>query len=158
MPRAAEQPAVSKADGFVLSEFIPYRIVALGYRISRALSAAYEDEDLTIPEWRVLAVVAQAPAVAARDVAAQTPMDKMAVSRAVASLLKKHLVLRETGARDRRVQYLKLSREGRALFDRVAALAKDFEDRLVARLSKNELDAFKATLSRLESQDGAAKP
>lgn len=152
MPRVIEEQA-GEGAGFVLSEFIPYRLVALGHRVSRALSAVYEDEGLSIPEWRVLAVVGQAPAVAARDVVARTPMDKMAVSRAVASLVKKNLVMRETGARDRRVQYLRLSPEGRAVFARVARRARAFERRLVERFRPDELAAFERALQRLEADD-----
>jgi DNA-binding MarR family transcriptional regulator len=157
MSRSADRPASAAAGGFVLAEFIPYRIVTLGHRISRALSAVYEGEDLTIPEWRVLAVVGQASAVAARDVAALTPMDKMAVSRAVASLVKKDFVERRSDARDRRVQYLRLSDRGRAVFERVAGLAKAFETQLVETLDADELSAFKSALARLESAGGAAR-
>ncbi|MFZ5618214.1 MAG: MarR family winged helix-turn-helix transcriptional regulator, partial [Pseudomonadota bacterium] len=90
-----------------LSEFVPYRIVVLGRAMSEALGAAYAGEGLSIPEWRVLAVVSQAPTIAARDVVARTPMDKMAVSRAVASLESKGLIARSPAA-DRRVSALKL--------------------------------------------------
>lgn len=137
--------------GLILADFLPYRIVALGHLISRRLSAAYEAENLTIPEWRVLAVISQADAMAARDVVALTPMDKMAVSRAVASLEAKGLVLRQADARDRRVYALVLSQEGRAMFDRVARLARAYEDRLLAVLSVEDRAAFNAALSRLEA-------
>lgn len=157
MSPAIEKPVASGAAGFVLADFIPYRIVSLGHRVSRALSAAYEGEGLTVPEWRVLAVVGQAPTVAARDVAALTPMDKMAVSRAVASLLRKRLIEREADARDRRVHFLKLSPNGRDVFGRVARLAKAFERRLVGRLSADQLAAFKLALERLETGDGPAR-
>lgn len=140
--------------GLILADFLPYRIVALGHRLSRNLSSAYEREGLTIPEWRVLAVVSQQAAMAARDVVALTPMDKMAVSRAVAALEAKGLVLRRTDPRDRRVYSLLLSEKGRALFDRVARLARDYERRLLSVLSPEEAAAFQSALGRLEA--GAA--
>ncbi|MEL7488552.1 MAG: helix-turn-helix domain-containing protein, partial [Pseudomonadota bacterium] len=64
----------------------PYRMVALGHAFGRRLSAVYDGENISVVEWRVLAVIGQQTAMAARDVVRQTPMDKMAVSRAVASL------------------------------------------------------------------------
>ena len=52
-------PAGSKRK-LVLEEFAPYRIVALGHAISGRLARAYRDENITIPEWRVLAVIGEA--------------------------------------------------------------------------------------------------
>lgn len=142
--------------GLILADFLPYRIVALGHLISRRLSSAYEAENLTIPEWRVLAVISQADAMAARDVVALTPMDKMAVSRAVASLEAKGLVLRQADARDKRVFALVLSPEGRAMFTRVARLARAYEERLLAVLSEKDRASFNEALSRLEAGANAA--
>jgi len=141
-----------KARPFVLEDFAPYRIVALGHAISGRLSQAYRDENLTIPEWRVLAVISQAEEVAARDVVSRTPMDKMTVSRAVASLEAKGFVLRATSKSDRRVSMLSLSKNGRALFDRVAALALEIEDELMAPLSPEETAAFRMVLQKLEER------
>lgn len=133
-----------------LSEFVPYRLVVLGRAMSEALGAAYAGEGLTIPEWRVLAVISQAPTIAARDVVARTPMDKMAVSRAVASLEGKGLVARAPAA-DRRVSSLKLSPRGRVVFDRVAAIAIDYERSLLAALGEKERTLFFEGLAKLES-------
>ena len=143
-----------KRRDFVLDDFAPYRIVALGHAISGRLAQAYRDENLTIPEWRVLAVISQAREVAARDVVGRTPMDKMTVSRAVASLEAKGFVARAVSETDRRVSMLSLSKEGRVLFDRVAALALDFEDELMATLEPEEAAAFRAVLEKLEVQAG----
>lgn len=145
----ASQPA-EDAPRFVLSEFLPYRIVALGHVLSRRLGRAYADENIAIPEWRVLAVISQAEAMAARDVTAMTPMDKMAVSRAVASLEEKGLVLRKPDPSDRRVSMLYLSTKGRMLFARIARLALDFEARLLEALDEREARALRALLDRLD--------
>ena len=149
MTKALEM--ASADEGLILADFMPYRIVALGHLISRRLSRAYESENLTIPEWRVLAVISQAAAMAARDVVSLTPMDKMAVSRAVASLEAKGLVVRKTDAYDKRVSALLLSSEGKAMFSRVAGLASAYERRLFSALAAHEQRAFKAALSRLEA-------
>ncbi len=138
------------ASGLDLSVFTPYRIVVLGRAMSQQLGAAYAGESLTIPEWRVLAVISQAPSVAARDVVAGTPMDKMAVSRAVASLEDKGLIERSPVA-DRRVSALCLSVEGRAVFERVAAIALDYEATLFGAFGEAERGAFFNGLSKLES-------
>lgn len=142
------------ASRLELAAFTPYRIVVVGRAMSEALGAAYAGEGLTIPEWRVLAVVSQAPSIAARDVVARTPMDKMAVSRAVASLEEKGLVARGPAA-DRRVSSLKLSVKGRQIFDRVAAIALGYERALLASLSAAERQLFLSVLDKLEAAIGA---
>ena len=139
----------------ILDEFAPYRIAVLGHLISERLARAYGNENLTIPEWRVLAVISQADAVAARDVVAKTPMDKMTVSRAVSNLEAKDLVVRQTDARDRRVYSLSLSPAGRAVYERVAAQALAFEDDLLQALSDDERKAFQTMLLKLEAHVSA---
>lgn len=141
-----------KKRELILENFAPYRIVSLGHAISGRLAGAYRDENITIPEWRVLAVVAQAKSLAARDVVKRTPMDKMTVSRAVASLEAKNFVTRATSENDRRVSVLALSKEGRALFDRVATLALEFEDSLFAALEPEEAALFHSVLQKLEER------
>lgn len=128
----------------------------LGRKMSEQLGAAYANEDLTIPEWRVLAVVSQEPAVAARDVVARTPMDKMAVSRAVASLEKKGLISRYPAA-DRRVSTLSLSGRGKAVFDRISEMAHAYEAKLTDALTPAARDGFFAALDVLEMAVGAVE-
>jgi DNA-binding MarR family transcriptional regulator len=152
----ARKTRPGKARPFILEDFAPYRIVALGHAVSGRLSQAYRDENLTIPEWRVLAVISQAEKVAARDVVSRTPMDKMTVSRAVASLEAKDFVSRATSESDRRVSMLSLSKNGRALFDRVAALALEIEDELMSSFEPDERTQFIALLAKLESRTGDA--
>lgn len=133
-----------------LSAFTPYRIVALGRRLSEELGNAYRNEGLTIPEWRVLAAVGEAPIIAARDVAQMTPMDKMAVSRAVLSLERKGFIQRERTV-DRRVSSLRLTSDGEIVYHRVVAIALGYEKNLLDRLSPADRRAFLEGLSALET-------
>ena len=82
----------------------------------------------------------------------RTPMDKMKVSRAVASLEAKGFVLRAISNSDRRVNTLSLSKAGRALFDRIAAVALDYEDNLLSALDENERALFDRLLIKLEER------
>lgn len=133
-----------------LSAFTPYRIVALGRRLSEELGNAYRNEGLTIPEWRVLAAIGEAPIIAARDVAQMTPMDKMAVSRAVLSLERKGFIQRER-TDDRRVSSLSLTSDGEIVYHRVVAIALGYEKNLLDRLSPADRRAFLEGLSALET-------
>src|SRR5215470_16697842 len=80
---------VEEHERLDLDRFVPYRLSVLTNRVSSAIARHYSDRfDLSIPEWRVMAVLGQTPGLSAREVAARTAMDKVQVSRAVASLMR----------------------------------------------------------------------
>ena len=80
-----------------LEEFLPYRLSVLTNTVSRAIAHLYSERfSLTVPEWRVIAVLGGSPGLSAAQVAERTAMDKVAVSRAVNSLVDANRVLRKT--------------------------------------------------------------
>lgn len=135
---------------FDLADFLPYRLSTLTNRVSRAFAALYSARfDLTVPEWRVMAVLGQEPGLSADQVCARTEMDKVTVSRAVARLLEKGHVAREFDTDDRRRSVLALSAAGRAVYRRIIPLAREYEAGLMAGLSATERAALIALLQRL---------
>jgi 2-keto-4-pentenoate hydratase/2-oxohepta-3-ene-1,7-dioic acid hydratase in catechol pathway/DNA-binding MarR family transcriptional regulator len=133
-----------------LDRFTPYRLSVLTNKVSSAIARHYSDRfDLSIPEWRVIAVLGQTPGLSAREVADRTAMDKVQVSRAVASLLAARRLTREAHHSDGRVAHLSLSPKGRAIYDEVVPLALDLEKRFLAVLSPRERQAFDSLLSKL---------
>jgi DNA-binding MarR family transcriptional regulator len=76
-------------------------------------------------------------------------MDKVAVSRAVARLLERGFVERDTHGDDRRRSVLALSRNGKRIYDEIAPLALDLEQRLLSRLDDGERAALDALLDKL---------
>ena len=144
MPAPANPPALS------LDRFVPYRLSVLANTVSAALSGAYARRfGLTVPEWRVIAVLARAPGLSAAEVAARTAMDKVAVSRAVASLARRGRVRRAQATRDRRRSVLTLTSRGRSVYRRIVPLALAYEQRLLEALSADEQDQFGKLLARL---------
>jgi DNA-binding MarR family transcriptional regulator len=129
-----------------LEKFLPYRLSVLSNTVSGAIAAAYfQHFGLTIPEWRVMAVLAANPGLAAAEVTARTAMDKVAVSRAVAALLAAGRLRRTTVATDRRRTHLQLTPAGLRVYAQVVPMALEYERRLVASLSTREC----ATLDRI---------
>lgn len=134
-----------------LSEFLPYRLSVLSNRISRAIADSYEARfQLSLPEWRVMAVLAETPEIAARDVARRTAMDKVAVSRAVGRLIASGRVERHRAEDDKRRSVLALSDRGQQVYAKVAPLALAYEDRLLAGLSAEERALLTGLLDRLD--------
>lgn len=129
-----------------LEKFLPFRLSVLSNTVSSAIAAAYfANFGLTIPEWRVMAILAANPGLSAAEVTARTAMDKVAVSRAVASLLAAGRLRRTTVPADRRRTHLALTTAGSAVYSRVVPMALEYERKLVAPLSKRD----RATLDRI---------
>jgi DNA-binding MarR family transcriptional regulator len=133
-----------------LERFLPYRLSVLSNIVSARIARAYQDQfGLTIPEWRIIAVLARYPGLSANDVAERTAMDKVMVSRAVAGLLKDARVVRRSAAHDRRFSTLSLTAKGRAIFAKVAPVARGIEGQLLSSLAPEEFQALDGLLAKL---------
>jgi DNA-binding MarR family transcriptional regulator len=142
--------AAAMRDRLHLEQFIPYRLSVLTNIVSMSIADAYEREfGLSIPQWRVIAVLARYPDLSAIEVAERTAMDKVAVSRAVQGLLASKRLVRGYDRGDRRRSVLRLSAAGRAVYTRVAPLALAYERRLLAALSPSDRRALDRLLARL---------
>jgi DNA-binding MarR family transcriptional regulator len=133
-----------------LDRFVPYRLAVLTNIVSMSIASAYEHEfGLTIPEWRVLAVLARYPNLSAIEVSERAAMDKVAVSRAVQSLVAARRIVRTYDKGDRRRSMLRLSLAGRAVYTRVAPLALRYERRLLNTLSSHDRRALNRLIGQL---------
>lgn len=147
MKKTAKSPA---AERLILERFLPYRLSILSNRVSGAIARRYAKTfDLTIPEWRVIAVLGRRPGLTAKEVAEATEMDKVAVSRAVAKLAAAKRVAANADADDARRQILTLTSQGESLHARIAPIALDAERRLLASLEPRERASFDTLVDRL---------
>ena len=138
------------SEDLILEKFMPYRLVRLSSTVSTTIARAYDKEfGLSIPEWRVIAVLGRFPGLSAVEVAEQTFLDKVAVSRAVTKLIKNGRIDRQFADADRRRSILNLSEKGREVHDGVARLALKFEDDLLAGLEDADVDQFNAVMDKL---------
>jgi len=133
-----------------LDRFMPYRLSVLTNRVSSAIARHYSQRfSLSIPEWRVMAVLGQTPGLSAREVAERTAMDKVQVSRAAQSLLAAKRLTRVAHARDGRVAHLSLSAKGQAIYDEVVPLALKLEKRFLSVLNDDEQKSLDMLLAKL---------
>jgi len=136
---------------FELEQFLPYRLSILSNLVSQGLARIYQqDYGLSVPEWRVIAVLGRYPGLTASQLGERTVMDKVTISRAVNSLLKRKLVERFRDEGDRRKRPLRVSDgPGRKLLDHLIPLALDYQDALWDRLSKREKKHFESLMRKL---------
>ncbi len=147
------QGGCGQRGGLDLDHFVPYRLSVLSNRVSKAIANEYSVRfGLTIPEWRVMAVLGGTPGLSARAVAERTEMDKVQVSRAVARLLRTRRIQRSTDGEDGRVTRLSLSARGRAIYDEIVPLALQLEERFLSVLSRDERERFDALMTTLSQE------
>ena len=139
-----------------LEQFLPYRLSILSNTVSQAIAREYESRfALSVTEWRVLAVLGRYDGIAAREVAQRTAMDKVAVSRAVAELMKDGRVRRGTAEHDKRQSVLTLTAKGWKIYDEVAPLALEHEKRLLAHLDADEREWLGRIIDKLLTAEKA---
>jgi DNA-binding MarR family transcriptional regulator len=137
-------------DELRLEDFLPYRLAVLSNTVSTTVARAYDKRfSVSIPEWRVIAVLGRFPGLSAVEVAERTLMDKVAVSRAVTKLIKSGRIDREFADADRRRSILNLSEDGKKLHDEIAQLALQFERDLLHGFSDEEMDNLNHIMERL---------
>lgn len=139
-----------------LNQFLPYRLSIASNRVSAAVATAYEALfGLSIPQWRLIAVIAQGASVTQQALGAATQMDKVTVSRAATALVERGLVKRAPHPGDQRSHLLSLSTAGQALYDAVAPKALALEAQIFGGFSSAEVAQFSAMLARIEAAAAA---
>jgi DNA-binding MarR family transcriptional regulator len=135
-----------------LDQFLPYRLSIVSNRVSAAVASTYQALfGLKIPEWRLVAIIAESEGATQQALGLATRMDKVTVSRAAATLVERGLVERKPNANDQRSHLLTLTDAGRTLYESVAPKALELEARVFAGFSAAEIKSFRAMLDRLES-------
>lgn len=132
-----------------LSTFLPYQLSLASNAVSGRIAIEYRQRwGLSIPEWRVMAVVGDAGALTQRDLTRRTLMDKVAVNRACKGLEERDLAVRTPNEADGRSHLLDLTASGRQMHSEIMPLAKEMEGKLFEGFSADELELFRKLLSR----------
>jgi len=133
-----------------LESFIPYRLSILSNLVSGAIAQDYAEEfNLSIAGWRIMASLASSTDNTAARLVEITKMDKVAVSRAVNSLINQDYVTREACKTDRRQSILGLSNKGKEVYRRIVPIAKKHEAHLLSGLSEEKRALLDALLTEL---------
>ena len=148
------RPAADDGD-LKLDAYLPYRLSVASNAVSGLIARAYQDRfGLSVPQWRLICVLAEDGGLTQGQIVARTVMDKVTVSRAAQGLLNRHLVSRSDHQADGRSHVLALTAQGRSLHAEIAPLALAYEAALISGLSPNEVELLKRLLARLQAAAG----
>nr|WP_315383083.1 MarR family transcriptional regulator [uncultured Sphingomonas sp.] len=135
-----------------LNDFLPYQMSIASNAVSDAVATAYRNLfGLRIPEWRLVAVLAEGGAMSQQALCGRTRMDKVTVSRAAIGLVERGLIARAANPIDQRSHLVALTPEGWQLYEQVAPKALELERRLFASFSEEEKAQLAAMLARIEA-------
>jgi DNA-binding MarR family transcriptional regulator len=135
-----------------LDAFLPFRLSYTSNLVSDRIARAYQALfGLTIPEWRLVAVIAEEHGITQQAIGGKTRMDKVTVSRAAIALVERNLVERAPNAGDRRSHLLRLTGSGQALYEQVAPKALDLERRMFGGFDAERIAAFVAMLRDIDA-------
>lgn len=136
-----------------LNEFVPYLLSITSNAVSGRISLEYKTRfGLSVPEWRVMAVLGDSGPRTQRELTRLTVMDKVAVNRACKILEERELLSRHPNEQDGRSHRLELTPAGIRMHDEIMPLALEMERRLFANFTPQEIEQFRHLLQRIRGE------
>jgi DNA-binding MarR family transcriptional regulator len=142
-----------------LDAFLPYRLSVASNAVSTRISASYRKRfGLKVPEWRLIAILAESSEMTPQALGSAARIDKISVSRAAAALIERGLIVARNNPGDGRSHLLALTKDGRALYAEIAPVALAMEAELLGSFSDKERAMLDALLRRIEAAAGTDFP
>lgn len=132
-----------------IQELLPYRLSRVANAMTRSAAVRYRrDFDVSIGEWRTIALLGSDAPLTLNRLARLAALDKAQMSRVVTKLVERGLVLREFGPG--RTSVLTLTRKGKSLYTGLIQVANERNDAFLVCLSPHEYEVFETALDKLE--------
>ena len=119
--------------------------------VSRAFDDALAEADGSVPVWLVLISLKSQRLRNQRELAAAVGIREATLTHHLNSMDEQGLITRRRDPSNRRVHLVELTDAGEAAFDRLRGAATDFDRRLRAGLSDEDIDLLAGLLGRLEA-------
>lgn len=130
---------------------ISVKLNVVNVKMSRQIGQAVQKlANLRLPEWRILALLAEAGSLSQADIRNQIGMDKGQISRTVKNMLANELVVSEAGAAKTRNVRLSLTEKGAAVHERVGVMMEQRNTELLGMLTPEQKTSLFEGLERIE--------
>jgi DNA-binding MarR family transcriptional regulator len=153
------------ASNLNVEDFLTGRINRLSNALRTGLTKRYLEEfELSLPEWRLLALIARFSPLRFSEVTSRSGMDKGQVSRTLREMAKKGLTkmkpIRTAGPRAAEALaapvMVSITPKGKALYGSVLPVARKRQAEILMTLTESERVALYATLDKLFTTIGNA--
>ena len=145
----AAPPPVGKDDAFFVDAFIPYLLNHVADRYNKQFKQALKTAGLTVPQWRVIAVLNAAGGLSFGEIQDLTVIDQPTLSRTVDQMVKHGIVLRASRPGDARFAVVSLTEKGRKAFETFWPVAWGAFSAGVQGIPEADLRVTRATLKRM---------
>lgn len=137
-----------------IKELLSYRLHQVANLLSRGAEMRYRRQfGVSLWEWRTVALLGGAGGPQSlNELARAAGMDKSQMSRVVAGLTKKKIVVRETDANDARGIRLSLTAAGVALYRKLIRAAAQRNDAFVGCLTARERASLDSIMAKLAQE------
>lgn len=157
---AAEQAAESPwhhldpaGEGLIVHEFLTVKLSALIASMKRKVTASYSrPAGLSVPEWRLLALIAEDGTISFGALVVQSTTDKAQVSRTIKDLEKRGLItITPESPNDRKRLACSITPVGQELHDTIIGTARRMQAQVLCQLDPAERDQFYFALAKLQA-------
>jgi DNA-binding MarR family transcriptional regulator len=136
-----------------VADLLSLRVLRLANTLGLYSSRRYRKQfGVTLPEWRVMSIIAAHGTTSARDISRVLATDKAWIGLTVDKLGRRGYVKRSSDKLDMRRTLLSLTDKGRELHDTILAIARRRQKRLLGALPDGTADTLIACLDRLQSE------
>ena len=144
---------------FDLQSFFPYQTRIFYRAITSAVEAVYrESYGLKPYEWRTMAILGQSQKLTPADIVERSSMDKVSVSRAVTSLLKRKWIVESANRIDSRSKFLRLSAAGKRVYLHLIPKMNLVEQEILSPLDPQEVQTLLELMARVRTGLAKQKP
>ncbi|MCJ0762730.1 MarR family winged helix-turn-helix transcriptional regulator [Variovorax terrae] len=132
---------------------LSYEVNSTSDVLRRSASMRFRREhDVSLMEWRTLALIEYLQPVALRDLVAYSSTDKAQISRIVTGLVERGFAERRADAADARSARIKLTAAGRRIVKGLGEAARDRDRVLRSALTQAEIDQLVSSLAKLKAK------
>jgi len=135
-----------------VTDLLTYRLLRLSNTLGLYSNRRYRAEfDVTLPEWRVMSIIALLETTSAQEISRSVSTDKAWVGLTVQKLEKRGFVRRVSDKQDGRRTLVSFTRQGKEVHDAILANAKRRQRRLLGALGEDAETVF-AAIERLQAE------
>jgi MarR family transcriptional regulator, organic hydroperoxide resistance regulator len=132
---------------FTLADFVPYLLNRAGVQVGLEFARAVAPLGVTVPMWRVMALLWESGDQRLGEIAEGTSIDVSTLSRLLLTLQRKQFIVRKRSGTDGRALSVSLTAKGREMTERIIPIAMRCEDVAIRGIRSNDLRRLKQLLT-----------
>ena len=133
----------------ILVDHMPYLVNRAGNLVIQLFTRDLAQWDVTVPMWRILAVLGEHGPQRLVDLALLTSIDVSTLSRTVGTMVRRGFILRGVAPANRREVVISITAQGRKILDKALPSAIRYEQSLMTGLPKKDVEAAKRVLTAM---------